>query len=128
MREASGFGARLLQPYNRGIGRFSCRHVFAGALPQYFRRLCHVENIVDDLESETQPMAEACDSRKFFWISISTHRTKPHRALEDGCGLVLVNELQLVAFDVLAFSFEIGRLASDQFLAPCRNCNLARQD
>src|SRR2546423_15659030 len=60
-REASGFGARFLQSYNCGIGRFFCRHIFAGALAQYFRRLCHVENIVDDLESETQALPELCN-------------------------------------------------------------------
>ena len=39
-----------------------------------------------------------------------------------------MNELQLVALDVLAFGFKIGHLTGNEFLASRRNCNLAQQD
>src|SRR6266516_2836044 len=39
-----------------------------------------------------------------------------------------MNELQLVALDVLAFGFKIGHLTGNEFLASRCDCNLTQQD
>ena len=75
-RESSGFAARLLQANDGRIRRFLCGHVFAGALSQNFGGLCYVENVVDNLESEAQPLPELCDRGKLFGIRVGAHRAQ----------------------------------------------------
>src|SRR5437773_10210067 len=126
-REASGFGTGFLQADHSWVSRFLCGHIFPGALAQNLRGLRYVENVIDDLERETQSLSKPCDSRKFSGVCVGAHRTESHRAVQDGCGLILMDKLQLIAFDVLAFGFEIGHLTGDEFLTARRNCNLAQQ-
>ena len=112
-REPSGFGAGFFHADHGRVGRFFCRHIFASALPQDLRGLRDIENVVDDLKCEPKPLPESCDSRKFSSVCVGAHRTEPQRGFQNGCRLVLVNKLQLIAFDVLAFGFEIGHLTGD---------------
>src|SRR5438094_9424654 len=60
-REPSGFGAGFFQADHCRVGRFFCRYIFAGALSQYLRGLRHIENVVDDLKCETEPLPEPRD-------------------------------------------------------------------
>src|SRR2546430_14174912 len=62
-REPSGFSAGFLQANYRRISRFFCRDIFAGALTQYLRGLRYIEDIVDDLKSQTKLLPELCDCR-----------------------------------------------------------------
>ncbi len=64
---------------------------------------------------------------KLSSIRVGAHRAQTHRASQNRSGLVLVNKLQLAAFDFFAFGLEIGHLTGDQFLAACRDCDLAQQ-
>src|SRR6059058_5182565 len=90
-REPFGFSARFLQANDRGISRFLCRHIFAGAFAENLRGLRYVENVVDDLESESQPLPESCDRGKSSSIRIGAHRAQTHRASQNRSGLILVN-------------------------------------
>src|SRR5262249_14598253 len=75
-RETFGFCARFLQADNRRIRCLLCRHIFAGALAQNFRGLRYVENVVDDLESEPQPLPERCNRGKLSGICVGAHRAQ----------------------------------------------------
>src|SRR5436309_1242504 len=66
-REPSGFSAGFLQANYRRISRFFCRDIFAGALAQYLRGLRYIEDIVDDLKSQTKLLPELRDCGKFPW-------------------------------------------------------------
>jgi hypothetical protein len=90
--------------------------------------LGYIEDIVDDLECETESLPELCDSGKSPGVCVGAHRAQPDRAFQHGCGFVLMDKSQLIAFDSLAFRFEIGHLTSDQSLAPGRDRNLTQQN
>ena len=65
-------------------------------------------------------------AESFLCVCVGAHRTQSNRAFQHGCGLVLVDESQLIALDSLAFCFEIGHLTSDQSLAPSRDRDFAQ--
>ena len=111
--EPSGFGARVLQADHCGIGRFLCSDVFAGALAQYLGRLCHIENVVDDLESQPEPVSKVGNRAQFFRICVCPHCAEPDGSFQHGGGFVLVDITELVEFDVLAFGFDIGNLTGN---------------
>ena len=54
-----GLLTRALQAQDGGIGRFLRGEVLARALAEFFARLRHVENVVDDLKRQAERAAEA---------------------------------------------------------------------
>jgi len=47
-----GFGPRFLEADHSGISRLLRGNIFARALPELFRGLSYIENVVDDREGE----------------------------------------------------------------------------
>ena len=57
--QAGGFIPCFFEAEDAHISAFPGGGVLAGGLAEFFRRLCAVENVINDLESEAQVIAES---------------------------------------------------------------------
>mgnify|MGYP003577819808 CR=1 FL=1 len=56
--EARGFAAGALEAEDGWIGGFDGRDVFARGFPEFLGGLGHIENVIDDLEGESERLAK----------------------------------------------------------------------
>src|ERR1700677_449677 len=115
--QAIRFLFRLFQAEQGRVGRLLRGDVLARTLAQLLRRLRHVEDVVDDLESETEALAEIGQALELLRRGIGRHRAQPDRRGNQRCGLVAVNVLQFLDADLLALALEVRDLPGDERLA-----------
>src|SRR5438270_3744658 len=117
LRYASRFGPRFFQSNYRRIRRLLRGKIFAGALPQFFRGLGHVENIVDDLEREAERATERSHGRELLRRGVRRHGSKTDGRRQQRRGFVFVDRANLGATDPASFRFQVRDLARDQLPA-----------
>ncbi len=116
--EASGFGAGAIEAEDGGVSGFAGGEIFAGGFAELGGGLGEVEEIVDDLESEAEGVAESGEGLEFGWGDIGGHGAEADTGGEEGGGFGVVDVAEFGRGDGEAFGLEISDLATDEGLAP----------
>src|SRR5215469_6992528 len=98
---------RTLQSENRRIGCLLLRCVFSGGLSQHGRGLLDVQNIVGHLERPSDRFAKAPQPGHFVDWRTRRQCARSNGSPNERCRLRLVNILQRLGANVLAFRLEV---------------------
>src|SRR6266851_6915352 len=112
-RQIVGNLVRALQPVNRGIGCLLLRHVFSCRLAERGGGFLDVKNVVRNLESPADSLAESPQARDIFGAGACAYGTGCDRGADQRSGFRAVNVLQHLRIDGLAFGFDVSDLATD---------------
>ena len=115
--EAMGFAAGTGEPENGGVGGLGGGDVFAGGLAEFLGGLGHIEDVVDDLKSEAERLAEVGERGEARGRGMGAHGTEADAGGQERGGFAAVDVLQSRAAEFLAFALEVGDLAADEPLA-----------
>src|SRR5947209_4657060 len=95
-KQALGFRARGVGAEQRRIGQFSLRDIFAGGLAERGRIGLDVEQVVDDLESQSGGVTVAAERVDLFFICAGEDVAEENGRGEKLAGFVFVDELKMV--------------------------------
>src|SRR6185295_986602 len=87
---------------------------FARGFAELFAGLGDVEDVVDDLERESDVVAEGGEGLELRGGTVGAHAAEADGAAEQGGGFAFVNVFQLCGGNRFAFAFEVGHLAGDE--------------
>ena len=88
--------------------------IFSNAFAEFFLGGSDIKNVVDDLESEAEGLAESGEVTKFCGMDSYRHGSETQRGGNKGAGLGAVDFHKFFERDALFFRIEIEDLACDQ--------------
>src|SRR5262249_32710034 len=107
------FFQRFIDTEEGGIGGFFCGDIFAGRLAELLGCLRDIEDVVDNLEGETDILCEAAKLGNGVGIGFSVEASTHHARGNQGCSLGTVNVLQHGEIGFRVFRFEIDDLTAN---------------
>lgn len=114
LRHLTGPIAGRFETMDGGVGRFAPRGIGARRLAELFGVSAGIEDIVGDLECEADPFAVSAQAGDLALVRAADDRADLAACSDQGSGLPLVNQLQGIGVDRLAFGENIDGLAIDQ--------------
>lgn len=115
--EAFGFFFSFFETEDGWVGGFFCFEIFSGAFSELFAGLGDVENVVNDLEGESEGLTEAGEVFEFFRGGVSRHGTEADGGGDKGGGFILMDVAKLGWGNFFTFAFDVNDLTSDECLA-----------
>ncbi len=112
--EAMCFLLTFLQAENGRIGGFTYLGILARGLSQFLGGLGDVENVIDDLERQSKGSPEVREGLQAGGACVGAHSSEAEGRGEKRCSLGLVNADELSLGQILALSFKIHDLATNQ--------------
>lgn len=113
--QAAGFRFRFFEAHDGRVGCFIDRFILAGGFAQLFSRLGHVEDVIDDLKGEAKVVAKSGERFELSWGCIRRHASQAQGSGKESRSFIFVNTDELRFAEVLALSFEIEDLSTNEF-------------
>jgi putative FmdB family regulatory protein len=114
----SGNASRLVDAVQFHVRGFVGCRVLPGGFSERRAVGGRIENVVDDLESESQPTSSLTQGREFIFLRPADESAHHERGFDHGGGFVQMNELEFVRGRIgLFFRQQIFHLTSDQATA-----------
>src|SRR5579885_1696203 len=105
--------ARAIDAEKRREGRLAGGLVLAGPLAHLLRRRLDIEEIVDDLKSESEGARVVAETGKLAIGGAAQARASDDRGMEERAGLLRVQDLQFIERERPAFALKIDHLPAD---------------
>jgi len=112
--ELGGDCARLLKTDEARVGRLLSGHVLAGGLAKLRTRLCHVEDVINNLKGEADVIPKGGQGAELGGGTVRAHAAEAHGAAEQGAGLALVDVAKLGEGYGFALALKICNLSGDE--------------
>lgn len=112
--ELRGDLAGFFEADDRRVSRFLRGDIFPGGLAQFLAGLRHIQNVVDDLEGETDVVTETGEGAKLRRCAVGTHAAEARGTAEQGAGFAFMNVAELRKRCGFVFALEIGDLTGNE--------------
>ena len=120
--EAVRFRAGGFQAHQRRIGALFCFDILAGAFAEFFARLRHVEDVVDDLKGQAGGHAEVMQRLHLLRAGAGAHAAQLHAGGEQRGSFAFMDKTQILQRQLFALALQIGHLTAHEVQAACRAC------
>lgn len=112
--ETSGNSARFFEADDRWVSGLLGGNVFTGGLAELLAGLGNIQNIIYDLESEADVIAEIGKSPELCRGAVRGHAAKAHGTAKKRGSFSFVDISKVRFGDLFSLAFEIGHLTSDE--------------